>query len=195
MRQSGSDPRSLQREWLNLDHLRYRIRTRTPWQGLAGAARQRLASALLSAPLGFRQLVVATAFRAGCGWVPEGDFEREAAVARRGSRTFARTSQTTRHVLASPSVRLNNRAFGGRQGAMDGARSATDVFRTRDTVHNSTISCTALPGHRANDGARAPFPSHLERLCREARLHEQRLELGLVLEEAHRPGRRLLPRR
>ena len=189
MRQSGSDPRSLQREWLNLDHLRYRIRTRTPWQGLAGAARQRLASALLSAPLGFRQLVVATAFRAGCGWVPEGDFEREAAVGDRGT-THIR-SQTT----SSPSVRLNNRAFGGRQCAMDGARSATDVFRTRDTVHNSTISCTALPGHRANDGARAPFPSHLERLCREARLHEQRLELGLVLEEAHRPGRRLLPRR
>ena len=107
----------------------------------------------------------------------------------RGSRHIR--SQTT----SSPSVRLNNRAFGGRQCAMDGARSATDVFRTRDTVHNSTISCTALPGHRANDGARAPFPSHLERLCREARLHEQRLELGLVLEEAHRPGRRLLPRR
>ena len=107
----------------------------------------------------------------------------------RGSRHIR--SQT----VSSPSVRLNNRAFGGRQCAMDGARSATDVFRTRDTVHNSTISCTALPGHRANDGARAPFPSHLERLCREARLHEQRLELGLVLEEAHRPGRRLLPRR
>ena len=191
MRQSGSDPRSLQREWLNLDHLRYRIRTRTPWQGLAGAARQRLASALLSAPLGFRQLVVATAFRAGCGWVP-----RAISSARRPRRGIAHIrSQTTRHVLASPSVRLNNRAFGGRQCAMDGARSATDVFRTRDTVHNSTISCTALPGHRANDGARAPFPSHLERLCREARLHEQRLELGLVLEEAHRPGRRLLPRR
>lgn len=166
--------------------------TGTPWQGLAGAAWQRLASALLSAPLGFRQLVVATAFRAGCGY-PEGDFER----ARRPASGIAHIphdcslAQTT----SSPSVRLNNRAFGGRQCAMDDARSATDVFRNRDTVHNSTISCTALPGHRANDGARAPFPSHLERLCREARLHEQRLELGLVLEEAHRPGRRLLPRR
>ena len=186
MRQSGSDPRSLQ---LNLNG------PPTHPHALAGIGRRRAAETGFGAP----ECAFGLPTACGSHSVPGGRVRvgaRGRFRARGPTRGGCRGSRHIRsQTTSSPSVRLNNRAFGGRQCAMDGARSATDVFRTRDTVHNSTISCTALPGHRANDGARAPFPSHLERLCREARLHEQRLELGLVLEEAHRPGRRLLPRR